>query len=67
MSFRYDLFILLKPLEVTLFFIQLTAHALAIAAASFFAIKSKKDIAESATLVVTPKSFYKFTFSIIAA
>ena len=55
MSFRYDLFILLKPLEVTLFFIQLTAHALAIAAASFFAIKSKKDIVESATLVVTPK------------
>jgi hypothetical protein len=29
--------------------------ALGIAAASFFANKSKKDIAESPTLVVTPK------------
>jgi len=35
----------------------IVTSALAIDVASFFALKSKKDITESATLVVTPKLF----------
>ena len=51
-----------ESLEVTLYTITVTS-ALAIDVASFFAIKSKKDITESATLVVTPKSYYANCFS----